>query len=88
MSASVIISRRKGSDDNIKLSRSTVYAQNPDVQRWRTKFDMICSEKKNWLNEKQELRKQLKELQDRNFRLEAKVKELMETLDFADNFLQ
>lgn len=88
MSASVIISRRKGSDDHIKLSRSTVYAQNPEAQRWRTKFDMICSEKKNWLNEKQELRKQLKELQDRNFRLEAKVKELMETLDFADNFLQ
>lgn len=84
----MIISGRKGSDDNIRLSRSAINAQNTDVQRWRTKFDMICSEKKNWLNEKQELRKQLKELQDRNFRLEAKVKELMETLDFADNFLQ
>ena len=34
------------------------------------------------------MRNELKILTDKNFRLEAKVKELTETLDFADNFLQ
>jgi hypothetical protein len=45
-------------------------------------------EKKSWLLEKRKLRNEHKILTDKNLRLEAKVKELTETLDFADNFLQ
>ena len=58
------------------------------MQRWKTKFDIIVEEKKSWLIEKRKLRKEHKILTDKNLRLEAKVKELTETLDFADNFLQ
>lgn len=52
------------------------------------KFDIIVEQQKSWLTEKKKLRNELKILTDKNFRLEAKVKELTETLDFADNFLQ
>lgn len=52
------------------------------------KFDIVVEQQKSWLIEKKKLRNELKILTDKNFRLEAKVKELTETLDFADNFLQ
>lgn len=75
-------------DESMNKSQLGNQSQIIDVQRWKMKFDIIVEQQKSWLIEKKKLRNELKILTDKNCRLEAKVKELTETLDFADNFLQ
>jgi len=55
------------------------------LKAWKKKFDVLADEKKVWLHERLQLRKELQDLRAANFALEARVKELgAQVMDFAD----
>lgn len=66
---------------------NTIAGAQGSLQRWKDKFDVLTQEKKNWLVERRSMRTKLKELTDQNMALEQRVKELAQTLDFAQNYL-
>lgn len=53
------------------------------AKKWKVKFDSLTAEKKQWLLEKKKYRAELKQKEEAIFNLQAKLKELTKTLDFA-----